>query len=564
MEKELRGQLATVTGGLAPDDYVDAWWDWYLNLSKEPPRQLKLAQDAMAKAMDTLSFSLQAATGLPMAPVPGDSRFAADGWSQWPFNVYARTYSNYVDWWQKAWAATPGIKPESARTLKFLSSNALDALSPANYLPTNPELLDTTRQEAGQNLVRGFNYWLQDLERTLGGNSDAPDGKFVVGRDVAATPGKVVLRNDLIELIQYAPATDRVYAQPVLIVPAWIMKYYILDLSPQNSLVRYLVSRGHTVFIVSWKNPNESDRALGMDDYLTLGVNAAVDAVSSIVPGQPIHSVGYCIGGTLLSIAAAHYRAEHRTMLGSMTLLAAQQDFSEPGELSVFISPRQIEMLETVMERTGVLKSEQMAAAFTLLRSRDLLWNPAVNSYIRGKREAPNDLMAWNADGTRMPYRMHAEYLRQLYLNNALAVGSFTALGKSIDLAAIDVPMFVVGTETDHVAPWKSVYKARGLTRSSDYTFLLTSGGHNAGIVSGPVHPRRRHRVRTWTNPTETLTPDAWFQSTAPQEGSWWPVWEHWLAAHSTAAEVPPPAMGAPEKGYAPLDDAPGSYVLQR
>jgi polyhydroxyalkanoate synthase len=247
-----------------------------------------------------------------------------------------------------------------------------------------------------------------------------------------------------------------------------------------------------------------------------------------------------------------------------MTLLAAQQDFSEPGELSVFISPRQIEMLETVMERTGVLKSEQMAAAFTLLRSRDLLWNPAVNSYIRGKREAPNDLMAWNADGTRMPYRMHAEYLRQLYLNNALAVGSFTALGKSIDLAAIDVPMFVVGTETDHVAPWKSVYKARGLTRSSDYTFLLTSGGHNAGIVSGPVHPRRRHRVRTWTNPTETLTPDAWFQSTAPQEGSWWPVWEHWLAAHSTAAEVPPPAMGAPEKGYAPLDDAPGSYVLQR
>jgi len=245
-------------------------------------------------------------------------------------------------------------------------------------------------------------------------------------------------------------------------------------------------------------------------------------------------------------------------------LLAAQQDFSEPGELSLFVSPSQIDMLEAVMHRTGVLKSEQMGAAFSLLRARDLLWTPAVNSYVRGKRESPNDLMAWNADGTRMPCRMHSEYLRQLYLNNALARGEFKADGRLADLAGIQVPMFVVGTETDHVAPWKSVYKARGLTRSADYTFMLTSGGHNAGIISGAVHPRRRHRVRAWLNATETLSPEDWFDSTPPRTGSWWPAWEQWLAQHSTPQKVDPPPMGSASSGYVPLADAPGEYVLQK
>jgi polyhydroxyalkanoate synthase len=342
------------------------------------------------------------------------------------------------------------------------------------------------------------------------------------------------------------------------------MKYYILDLSAKNSLVRYLVSQGHTVFIVSWKNPTASDREFGMDDYLRLGIRAAADAVSRIVPERKIHAVGYCIGGTLLSIAMAVFAAAADQRLASMTLLAAQQDFSEPGELSLFISPSQIDMLEAVMNRTGVLKSEQMGATFALLRSRDLLWTPAVNAYVRGKRETPNDLMAWNADGTRMPCRMHSEYLRQLYLNNALARGEFSAEGRRVDLAAIALPMFVVGTETDHVAPWKSAYKARGLTRSSDYTFLLTSGGHNAGIISGAVHPRRRHRVRTWLNANETLSPEAWFDTTEPRSGSWWPIWEQWLAQHSTEPQVAPPSMGSTAAGYLPLADAPGEYILQK
>ena len=304
--------------------------------------------------------------------------------------------------------------------------------------------------------MRGFRHWLEDIERTVGGKrSGTPTERFVVGRDVAATPGKVVLRNELIELIQYSPSTENVYAEPVLIVPAWIMKYYILDLSPGNSLVRYLVSQGHTVFMVSWKNPDAADRELGMDDYLRLGVRAAIDAVASIVSERRIHSVGYCIGGTLLSIAAATLAAEGDQRLATVSLLAAQTDFSEPGELSVFISPSQLDMLEAAMQRSGVLKSEQMGAAFALLRSRDLLWTPAVNSYLRGQRASPNDLMAWNADGTRMPCRMHTEYLRELYLNNALARGEFHAAGRRVDLAAIELPMFVVGTETDHVAPWR-------------------------------------------------------------------------------------------------------------
>lgn len=563
LERALRTQLATITGGLVPDAYADAWWDWFLNLSQQPPTQQALLQDALAKAADSWSCAVRAGAGQPLAPIDADARFKADAWAQWPFNVYAHAYRNWSDWWQTALSATPGVSAEHTRTLDFLSRNALEVVSPANYLASNPELIELTRAESGANLVRGFKFWLEDAQKTLLGKSGAADGKFVVGRDVAASPGKVVLRNDLMELIQYAPATATVYAEPILVVPAWIMKYYILDLSPANSLVKYLVSQGHTVFMVSWKNPSESDRDFGMDDYLRLGIRAPVDAVARLVPEEKIHAVGYCIGGTLLSIAAARLAADGDTRLASMTLLAAQQDFSEPGELAVFISPGQIDMLEAAMNRSGVLKSEQMGAAFALLRSRDLLWTPAVNTYVRGKRETPNDLMAWNADGTRMPCRMHSEYLRQLYLNNALARGEFQAEGKPVDLAEIRLPMFVVGTETDHVAPWPSVYKARALTRSADYTFLLTSGGHNGGIVTGPVHPRRRHRVKTWTNATESLSPQAWFDGTKPQPGSWWPIWAAWLKDHSSAVMVAPPTLGSAAAGLAASLDAPGAYVQQ-
>ena len=383
---------------------------------------------------------------------------------------------------------------------------------------------------------------------------------FRVGVQVAVTPGKIVMRNQLVELIQYSPQSATVHAEPILITPAWIMKYYVLDLSPRNSLVKFLVERGHTVFMMSWKNPTAADRNLTMDDYLQLGLRAALDAVATIVPGQRVHTVGYCIGGTLLAIGAAALARAGDQRIASITLLAAQTDFSEPGELSVFISPNQLAALEVQMQRDGVLRSENMGAAFALLRANDLVWAPAINQYVRGQRGSINDLMAWNADGTRMPCRMHSEYLTRLYLHNDLSAGRYTAEGAPVDLKQLTVPMFVVGTETDHVAPWQSVFKTRALTRSEDYTFVLTSGGHNAGIVSGAINPKRRHRLLHWRDATDS-SPTAFLESAELREGSWWPSWQLWLAGHSTAATVAPPQLGNSGSGYPALWDAPGDYV---
>ncbi len=355
--------------------------------------------------------------------------------------------------------------------------------------------------------------------------------------------------------MQYAPQTPTVYAEPVLLTPAWIMKYYILDLSPRNSLVRYLVEKGHTVFVISWKNPTAADRDLALQDYVQLGFLDALTEVTRIIPDRKVHAVGYCIGGTLLTIAAALLAARGKFTLASLNLLAVLVDFSEPGELSAFISPGHLALLEALMHHKGVLESDRMAAAFTLLRSQDLLWTPAVATYVRGERPKITDLMAWNADGTRMPWRMHSEYLERLYLKNELARGQLTMGGERIDLSTLRAPMFVVGTETDHVTPWRSVYRTRGLTRSSDFTFVLTSGGHNAGIVSGPEHPRRRYRLLTWKNEEAvTLAPDDWLATTPVQASSWWGAWQRWLAQHSDAERQPArPVTGT--------EDAPGQYV---
>jgi polyhydroxyalkanoate synthase subunit PhaC len=558
--RHLRAQLAALTGGLAPDDYARAWWEWYLKVATHPPRQAELARSAYEKMLDSWQFAARAASGEPLPP-GHDKGFADPAWNVWPFNVYARAYNNWASWWQQA-LSHPGSSDHGLARASFAGRLLLDAASPANFLHTNPELLKTTAAESGQNLIRGLKHWVEDVERMASGRSSAKaTGQYQVGKDVAVTPGKVVYRNRLIEILQYSPQTPNVYAEPVLITPAWIMKYYILDLSPRNSLVRFLVEKGHTVFMISWKNPEATDRDLGLEDYVQLGFLDALAEVRRIVPDHRVHAVGYCIGGTLLSIAAARLAVAHDHSLASVTLLAAQADFSEPGELSVFITPSQISMLEAMMDKTGVLESERMGAAFALLRSRDLMWGPAVAQYVRGERPQINDLMAWNADGTRMPCRMHSEYLERLYLRNELARGEFTLGGEPVDLKKVQLPMFVVGTETDHVAPWHSVYKLRGLTRSSDYTFLLTSGGHNAGIVSGPVHPKRRHRMLTWSDATTAPTPDEWHKRAPLHEGSWWPAWEKWLAGHSAAKQAPARALPAKNSAGQALEDAPGEYV---
>ncbi|HEX9706657.1 MAG TPA: alpha/beta fold hydrolase, partial [Steroidobacteraceae bacterium] len=565
VEREFRAMLAKMTGGVATQDYGTAFWDWWLNLAMSPDKQAALQHTALKQAMDLWRFNAEAAQGKPLAPSQdGDRRFASPAWQQYPFNVWAQAFQNGLTLLEQSARDVPGLEPRSARLVEFAARQAAEGLSPANNPLTNPEVLQQTVAERGQNLARGYKNFLDDMERTLRGGEAPGTEDFRVGEKVAVTEGQVIFRNELIELIQYSPATPDVHAEPLLIVPAWIMKYYILDLSPKNSLVAWLVDQGFTVFMMSWKNPTAADRELGMDDYLRKGVYAALDAVATVVPDREVHAVGYCIGGTLLAIAAAALAEWGDTRIRDITLFAAQTDFSEPGELSLYISPAQVEMLEALMYKEGVLDSKQMGGAFTMLRAHDLLWQPAVKSYLKGERDGMIDLMAWNADGTRMPWKMHTEYLIGLYLQNDLAEGRFKVEGETISLKDIRVPMFVVGTETDHVAPWKSVYKVSGLSTSPEFTFLLTSGGHNAGIVSGPVHPKRRHRVRTQKSGEAPLPADEWFEKTEAKQGSWWPVWADWLKTHSSPDRVAPPEMGAPREGYAPLAEAPGEYVLQR
>ena len=496
------------------------------------------------------------------APLPQDHRFDGEGWQQWPYNLLYQSFLLTEQWWDNATAPVEGITRQHQKSLPFTVRQYLDVFSPSNSVWTNPEIAKATIQQGGGNLVRGFHNLIDDWQRTLTGKPLAGAENFVPGQNVAATPGKVVFKDRLIELIQYSPATEEVYAEPVLIVPAWIMKFYILDLSPQNSLVKYLVERGHTVFIISWRNPTSEDRDLSMDDYRRLGVMAALDAISAIVPGRKVHAAGYCLGGTLLMIAAAAMGREGDDRLASVTLFAAQADFSEAGEITLFVNESQISYLENVMWDRGYLDTFQMSGAFQILRSNDLVWSRAIREYLLGVRQPMNDLMAWNADATRMPYRMHSEYLRRLFLANDLAGGRYEVEGRPIWVTDIRVPGFAVGTVADHVAPWRSVYKAH-LVPGTELTFVLASGGHNAGIVSEPGHRGRTYQIRTRAPGDRYVDPETWQAGTPVRQGSWWPEWQSWLARHSSAEKVAAPPMGAPEKGYAARWDAPGFYVLQ-
>jgi polyhydroxyalkanoate synthase len=439
-------------------------------------------------------------------------------------------------------------------------------LSPANRATTNPVVQRDMLESGGAHLRKGLQHWLVDATGVPTPGEAEPVERFRVGHDVAVTPGKVVYRNALIELIRYAPQTAKVHPEPVLIVPSWIMKFYILDLSPHNSLVRYLVGQGHTVYMLSWRNPDAQDAQLTMDDYLRLGVLDALQAVGAQHGTQvPVHAMGYCLGGTLLAIAAAALARETGVQgqnqlppLQSLTLLAAQTDFSEPGELGLFIDEGQIALLDHITRGQGYLSGKQMAGSFEFLHSRDLVWARRMREYLLGERDQPNDLMAWNADTTRMPARMHHEYLVALYLNNALAAHSYRVEGRTVSLGDIDLPVFMVGTQRDHVSPWRSVYKLHHLC-DAEITFVLTSGGHNAGIISEPGHAHRSYQMDTRRAQGAWVEPDTWADRAPQHEGSWWPAWQGWLAARSSA-----PQKAQPISARSTLCDAPGEYVLQR
>jgi polyhydroxyalkanoate synthase len=562
IDHQLRSQVATATRGVSPVDVAAAVVDWAGHLVLSPGKLLSLAESVARNGVELAKIGTK--LGQPDTdnlPAIVDRRMLSEDWQKWPFNVFAHGHRLAKGLATEATTGVDGVSKDHEQLVSFLANQIVEMASPANIPVTNPEFITTTRAERGANLKRGVHNLAEDLRRKR--NGELPQGleDFRVGRDIGITPGKVVYQNRLFELIQYSPQTEDVVAEPVLIVPAWIMKYYILDLSPRNSLVRYLVSQGKTVFIMSWKNPDEKDRDLGMHEYLHEGVMAAIDAVSSIVPKRKMHAVGYCLGGTLLSIAAAYMARERDDRLQTMTMFAAQIDFREAGEITTMLGEGTFTFLEALMRKQGYLAMENMTGAFAALRVSDLVYDPMLQRYLLGKDRSLNDLMAWNEDGTRMPYKMHTEYLRNCYMENNLAEARYEVNGKPVCVGDIRVPAFVLGTATDHVAPWKSVYKAMRLM-NNEMTFALTTGGHNAGIACGPDHPRRKHWIATRKPGDLYVDPDQWQAENELVDGSWWPAWDAWLDARSSSERVAPPKMGKAKAGYKPLRDAPGIYVF--
>lgn len=590
----LNAWLGRFTGYVSPAALGLAWLDWAGHLLLSPDKAAELAVHGAAAFGDWLRYSAGAAIANvagpagqpapptaaaaagpasrgvshsadaagaarpagPVRPLAQDKRFADPAWARWPWNALSQGFLLQQQWWHRATNGVRGVSRHHADVATFVARQLLDCVAPSNFVATNPVVLQATWERGGMNLARGAMRAAGDVWRAAAG---AAPPALLPGREVACTPGRVVLRNRLAELLRYDPQTPRVHALPVLMVPAWIMKYYILDLSPQNSLVRYLVEHGHTVYVISWKNPDAADRDLGLDDYRRLGVMAALDAIVQDTGSARVNACGYCLGGTLLAIAAAAMARDHDARLASLTLLAAQVDFTEPGELSLFIDDSEVAFLEAAMWSQGYLDTRQMAGAFQLLRTNDLVWSRRLRHYLLDLPERASDLMSWNADATRMPYRMHSEYLRRLFLNNDLANARYPVDGRPVALTDIAAPVFAVGTRTDHVAPWRSVYKIARLT-DTEVSFLLTSGGHNAGVVAPPGTPGHSHQFATRAYDAPWIDPERWEHDTPVVEGSWWPTWEAWLARHAGAWITAPPMPQAPRPELGP---APGRYVLQ-
>jgi polyhydroxyalkanoate synthase len=561
LDRAARASLARLTGGVSPHSIFAAWSDWALHLSRSPGRQLELVERAQSNAAKLMAQAMTNSATPAFAPKPHDHRFAHEAWDKPPYNLWKQGFLAMQDWWDAATENMPGLSQGDADRTRFQTRQALDLISPSNFPWSNPEIIAETVKTGGRNLIEGATHFTDDMMQTLTqAHKPAPEG-FRIGEDLACTPGEVVFRNDLFELIQYAPQTDAVHPEPVLFIPAWIMKYYILDLSPGNSMVKYLVEQGFTVFMISWCNPGADQANLSLEDYRKSGVMAALDAINAIVPGVKVHANGYCLGGTLLAIAASVMARDGDDRLASLTLMAAQVDFAEAGELLLFVDESQVAFVEDLMWTQGYLDRPQMTRTFASIRAEDLIYTRAVKRYFLGRDDLPSDILVWNGDTTRMPARMHSEYLRGLFLENRLSAGRFAVEGRVIALKDISAPIFVVGTETDHIAPWRSVYKTRLFT-DCDLTFVLTKGGHNGGILSEPGHKGRHYRIGHRVAGGLYTGPDDWLARHDPVDGSWWPELSAWLADRSGAPGAPP-RTGAKGKSRRTLGPAPGSYVHQ-
>jgi len=493
------------------------------------------------------------------ADAPKDKRFKHPEWSENAvFNFVKDSYLVVAESILSAIRDVKGMDEASARKVDFYTRQFVDALSPSNFVATNPEVLTATLASGGQNLLRGLENLLADLERGNGRLAiTMTDMKaFRLGENIATTPGKIVYQNELMQLIQYTPSTREVRRRPLLIVPPWINKFYVLDLQPKNSFIKWAVDQGHTVFAISWVNPDEKLAAKGLENYMLEGPLAALDAIESATGERSVNAIGYCLGGTLLASTAAYSAAKGDDRITSATYFATLVDFTEVGDMAVFIDEEQLASLERRMRERGYLEAQDMATAFNMLRANDLIWSFVVSNYLLGKEHIPVDLLFWNSDSTRMPAAMHSFYLRKMYQQNLLAKpGGITLADTPIDLSKVRTPTFILATREDHIAPWKSTYAATRLY-SGPIKFVLSDAGHMAGVISPPGT-----KYGHWANDKLPSSPDEWFGGATPNQGSWWPLWDQWVT-QLDGGRVPAREPGSGELPI--IENAPGSYVRVR
>ena len=518
--------------------------------------QFDLWRDYMGLWEATAQRLLGGAPSPVIEPGPGDKRFRDKEWQEnLVFDFIKQSYLLTANWMQNAVAQVETLDPAERERVAFYTKQFADALAPTNFALTNPEVLRATRETNGENLVRGLDNLLVDLERGQGRLAirRSADG-FVVGENIAVTPGKVVFRNALFELLQYAPTTEQVYERPLLIVPPWINKFYVLDLRPENSLIKWLVDRGYTVFVMSWVNPGREMAQKSFEDYMREGIFAALDAVDQASGVSDPNVVGYCIGGTLLGATLAAMATTKDKRIRSATLCAAQVDFSEAGDLRIFVDDPQLDALKRQMEADGgVLEGHRMATTFNMLRANDLIWSFVVSNYLLGKTPPPHDLLHWNSDTTRMPEKMHLFYLRECYRDNTLALGKMMFAGVTLDLTKVKVPVYLQSAREDHIAPYRSVYKATKLFKGP-VRFILAGSGHIAGAINPPAGGKYQY----WTNDALPPSVEEWQAGAYEHPGSWWPDWDAWLSKLSDKKI----AARHPGDGKLKLlGDAPGTYV---